>query len=94
MARVILKNVTKKFKDVIAVDKASIDIQDKEFGVLVGPSGYGKGTTLHAVAGLEGVPLERSISGIGYSMTSPQRPGYSHGLPKPCPITPYGCPLA
>ena len=55
MARVVLKNVTKKFKDVVAVDYVSIDIQDKEFAVLVGPSGCGKSTTLRAIAGLEEV---------------------------------------
>ena len=55
MARVVLKNVTKKFKDVVAVDDVSIDIQDKEFAVLVGPSGCGKTTTLRTVAGLEEV---------------------------------------
>jgi len=33
MARVVLKNLTKKFKDVVAVDDVSIDIQDKEFAV-------------------------------------------------------------
>ena len=42
MARVVLKNVTKKFKDVVAVDDISIDIEDKEFAVLVGPSGWEK----------------------------------------------------
>jgi len=55
MARVTLKNVTKKFKDVVAVDNISIDIEDKEFAVLVGPSGCGKSTTLRAIAGLEEV---------------------------------------
>jgi len=55
MARVVLKNLTKKFKDVVAVDDVSIDIQDKEFAVLVGPSGCGKTTTLRAIAGLEEV---------------------------------------
>jgi len=56
MASVVLRNVTKKFaKDVIAVDKANIDIEDKEFIVLVGPSGCGKSTTLRMIAGLEEV---------------------------------------
>ena len=55
MAKVVLKNLTKKFKDVIAVDDVSIDIADKEFAVLVGPSGCGKTTTLRAIAGLEEV---------------------------------------
>jgi multiple sugar transport system ATP-binding protein len=55
MARVVLKNLTKKFKDVVAVDDVNIDIADKEFAVLVGPSGCGKTTTLRAIAGLEEV---------------------------------------
>ncbi len=53
MANVILKNFTKKFKDVVAVDNLSIEIKNKEFAVLVGPSGCGKTTTLRAIAGLE-----------------------------------------
>jgi len=56
MASVKLKNVTKIFdKNVIAVNKAKIDIEDKEFVVLVGPSGCGKSTTLRMIAGLEEV---------------------------------------
>ena len=31
MARVVLKNISKKFKDVVAVVDLSINIQDKEF---------------------------------------------------------------
>jgi len=53
MANVILKNFSKKFKDVTAVDNLNIEIKDKEFAVLVGPSGCGKTTTLRAIAGLE-----------------------------------------
>ncbi|MGB4637956.1 MAG: ATP-binding cassette domain-containing protein, partial [Limnochordia bacterium] len=53
MAQVLLKNVTKRFGNVTAVDNISLDIKDKEFIVLVGPSGCGKSTTLRMVAGLE-----------------------------------------
>jgi len=53
MANVILKSLTKKFKEVTAVDNVNIEIKDKEFAVLVGPSGCGKTTTLRAIAGLE-----------------------------------------
>jgi multiple sugar transport system ATP-binding protein len=55
MAGVTLKNVVKKFNDVIAVDNLSIEIHDKAFAVLVGPSGCGKTTVLRTVAGLEEV---------------------------------------
>ena len=38
---------------VVAVQQFSLDIDDREFIVLVGPSGCGKSTTLRMVAGLE-----------------------------------------
>ncbi|NIN01516.1 MAG: ATP-binding cassette domain-containing protein [candidate division Zixibacteria bacterium] len=53
MAEVKLKNLTKRFKDVLAVNNVSLHIEDGEFLTLVGPSGCGKSTTLRAVAGLE-----------------------------------------
>ena len=40
---------------VVAVQKFSLDIEDKEFIVLVGPSGCGKSTTLRMIAGLEDI---------------------------------------
>jgi multiple sugar transport system ATP-binding protein len=55
VASVTLKNVVKQFKSVIAVDHLSIEIQDREFAVLVGPSGCGKTTALRMIAGLESV---------------------------------------
>lgn len=53
VARVELNKVGKKFGNVIAVDDFTLEIQDKEFLVLLGPSGCGKTTTLRMVAGLE-----------------------------------------
>jgi multiple sugar transport system ATP-binding protein len=53
VASVTLKNVVKQFKSVTAVDNLSIEIQDREFAVLVGPSGCGKTTALRMIAGLE-----------------------------------------
>jgi multiple sugar transport system ATP-binding protein len=54
MAEVTLKNVTKVFQgDVVAVNEASIEVEDREFVVLVGPSGCGKSTFLRMIAGLE-----------------------------------------
>ena len=54
MASLQLKNVTKKYTDgVCAVSNFNLDIEDKEFIILVGPSGCGKSTTLRMIAGLE-----------------------------------------
>lgn len=54
MARVVLKNLCKTFPGgVEAVKNANIEMEDKEFVVLVGPSGCGKSTTLRMIAGLE-----------------------------------------
>ena len=65
MAKLTLTDVTKRFNDggddIVAVDSASMDIDDGEFIVLVGPSGCGKSTTLRMIAGLESV-TEGTIS--------------------------------
>ena len=54
MASLSLKNIYKKYAGgVTAVSDFCLEIQDKEFIVLVGPSGCGKSTTLRMVAGLE-----------------------------------------
>jgi len=55
MSSVTYKNVFKRFGDVVAVDDLDIDIEDKEFLVLVGPSGCGKTTALRLLAGLEDI---------------------------------------
>lgn len=54
MATVLLKNVTKIYEgSIVAVKNVSLEINDKEFVVLVGPSGCGKSTVLRMIAGLE-----------------------------------------
>lgn len=54
MASVKLEKVKKVFDGgVVAVQDVNVDVQDKEFVVLVGPSGCGKTTTLRMIAGLE-----------------------------------------
>ncbi len=55
MASVTYENVWKRFGDVIALQDLSIEVEDKEFLVLVGPSGCGKTTALRCLAGLEEV---------------------------------------
>lgn len=53
MARLLLKNVTKTYGDVVAVRNMNLEVKDKEFMVMVGPSGCGKSSTLRMIAGLE-----------------------------------------
>ena len=53
MASVTYDHVYKRFGDVVAVNDMNIEIDDKEFLVLVGPSGCGKTTALRLLAGLE-----------------------------------------
>lgn len=54
MATVAIKNIKKIYDgNVVAVNNVNLEVDDKEFVVLVGPSGCGKTTTLRMVAGLE-----------------------------------------
>lgn len=53
MSNVALKNITKRFRAVTALDDASFRVNDGEFFVLLGPTGAGKTTTLRVIAGLE-----------------------------------------
>src|SRR3990167_1497461 len=54
MARVPLRNVSKTYPGgVVAVKDANLDVENREFLVIVGPSGCGKSTLLRMVAGLE-----------------------------------------
>lgn len=55
MAEVVLDEVTRRFGSVVAVDRLSLEIHDREFLTLVGPSGCGKSTTLRMIGGLEPV---------------------------------------
>lgn len=53
--KIVLKNLTKKYDDVIAVDCLNLTFEDGELTGLLGPSGCGKSTTLYMLAGLENV---------------------------------------
>ena len=55
-----LQDLTKRFEEVIAVDRFNVSIQKGEFFSLLGPSGCGKTTTLRVIAGLE-IPTEGRV---------------------------------
>jgi len=54
MANISLRNIKKIYPgNIVAVQEFNLEIEDKEFIILVGPSGCGKSTTLRMIAGLE-----------------------------------------
>jgi multiple sugar transport system ATP-binding protein len=53
MASVSITNVGKCYGQFEAVKNLSVNIEDREFVILVGPSGCGKSTLLRMIAGLE-----------------------------------------
>ncbi|MCQ4021896.1 MULTISPECIES: ABC transporter ATP-binding protein [unclassified Ruminococcus] len=56
MANVSLRHIYKIYDGgVTAVSDFNLEIEDKEFIILVGPSGCGKSTTLRMIAGLEDI---------------------------------------
>jgi len=56
MSKVVFDHVTKLYAgNVKAVNDLNLEVQDKEFMVLVGPSGCGKSTALRMIAGLEDI---------------------------------------
>jgi multiple sugar transport system ATP-binding protein len=60
VGRVAIREVSKRFADVTAVDHLTLEVADEEFLVLLGPSGCGKSTALRMIAGLE-QPTEGTI---------------------------------
>ena len=63
MAGVTYDHVVKKFGDNTVLKDINIQVEDKEFLVLVGPSGCGKSTALRCLAGLEEITSGRILIG-------------------------------
>lgn len=53
MAEIAFRNVTKRYKDTVAVDDASFTVADNEFFCFFGPPLSGKSTILRLILGLE-----------------------------------------
>ncbi|RLI09587.1 ABC transporter ATP-binding protein, partial [Candidatus Bathyarchaeota archaeon] len=52
MKPIVLKNVTKRFADVVAVNDVSFEVEEGELFGLLGPNGAGKTTTIRMICGL------------------------------------------
>ena len=72
---ITIKNLTKRFGDVVAVNNVSLTIEPGTFLTLLGPSGCGKTTLLRCISGLED-PNEGEIY-IGDQLVYSQPKGIS-----------------
>ena len=95
MAEVVLENIHKTFAgekghEVVAVDDASLTIEDREFMVFVRPSGCGKSTTLRMIAGLEEFTRGSIyIDGKKVNAVSPEGPRQRDGFPELRALSPH-----
>jgi ABC-2 type transport system ATP-binding protein len=62
-------HLTKKYGDLVAVDRLSFDLEEGQILGLVGPNGAGKTTALRALAGIH-PPTEGQISICGFNLQS------------------------
>ncbi|MEW6267201.1 MAG: ABC transporter ATP-binding protein [Thermodesulfobacteriota bacterium] len=67
MAFIEIRNLFKRYKNVVAVNRIDLEVKQGEMLTLLGPSGCGKTTTLRCIAGLER-PEEGDIVIDGRSM--------------------------
>jgi spermidine/putrescine ABC transporter ATP-binding subunit len=63
-----LRGITKRFRDVTAVDDVDLSVKQGELLTLLGPSGCGKTTTLRMIAGFE-TPSEGDVYITGAPVT-------------------------
>ncbi len=70
MSKLALRNVSRRFGDVVAVQDFTLALKEGEFVSLLGPSGCGKTTTLRMIAGFLN-PSEGAIEMDGEVISSP-----------------------
>ncbi|MGH3084459.1 MAG: sulfate/molybdate ABC transporter ATP-binding protein, partial [Gaiellaceae bacterium] len=71
---IIVRNITKRFGDFVAVDDVSLEVESGALTALLGPSGSGKSTLLRVVAGLETPDVgEVLLAGKDATALAPQK---------------------
>ena len=89
MSKVMLKGLKKVYDNkVTVVHDVNLEIEDKEFIVLVGPSGCGKSTTLRMVAGLEDISEGSCTSTASCATMWPPRTATSRWSSRATPSIP------
>ncbi len=74
VAEIRLSSLSKRFRDVRAVDDITLEIQPGEFFSLLGPSGCGKTTTLRMIGGFELPTAGRiELRGVDVTTTPPDK---------------------
>ncbi|MFN3929321.1 MAG: ATP-binding cassette domain-containing protein, partial [Thermoflexus sp.] len=53
MPRLQVIGLTRRYGDLVALDRVTFEVADEEIMVILGPSGSGKSTLLRLIAGLE-----------------------------------------
>ena len=71
---IVIRNVTKRFGEFVALDDVSLEVEGGSLTALLGPSGSGKSTLLRIIAGLEWHDLGSvELSGKDATALTPQK---------------------